>query len=127
MTREDFEKAKEIEKGINNSLEKVAQYKSRAERFNSYIDWMDGRHKPVEFAGKIYKKVDIKFNMDTRPVLSHAEDMFDLVEENKKDFLVFLKKCQSNYLKMIKEEEENIKKMNVVFSNLGNEEKAKTA
>ena len=127
MTREDFEKAKEIEKGINNSLEKVAQYKSRAERFNSYIDWMDGRHKPVEFAGKIYKKVDIKFNMDTSPVLSHAEDMFDLVEENKKDFLVFLKKCQSNYLKMVKEEEENIKKMNVVFSNLGNEEKAKTA
>ena len=127
MTREDFEKAKEIEKGINNSLEKVAQYKSRAERFNSYIDWMDGRHKPVEFAGKIYKKVDIKFNRDTRPVLSHAEDMFDLVEENKKDFLVFLKKCQSNYLKMVKEEEENIKKMNVVFSNIGNEEKAKTA
>jgi DNA replicative helicase MCM subunit Mcm2 (Cdc46/Mcm family) len=127
MTREDFEKAKEIEKGINNSLEKVAQYKSRAERFNSYIDWMDGRHKPVEFAGKIYKKVDVKFNMDARPVLSHAEDMFDLVEENKKDFLVFLKKCQSNYLKMVKEEEENIKKMNVVFSNLGNEEKVKTA
>jgi hypothetical protein len=127
MTREDFEKAKEIEKEINNSLEKVAQYKSRAERFNSYIDWMDGRHKPVEFAGKIYKKVDVKFNMDARPVLSHAEDMFDLVEENKKDFLVFLKKCQSNYLKMVKEEEENIKKMNVVFSNLGNEEKVKTA
>lgn len=128
MTKEVFEKAKEIEKEIDISNKKVKQYNERAKRFDDYIEWMDGRHKPIQFAGKTYKKVEIKFNMDEKPTAIHVEDLFDLVEENKKEFLSFLKKCQANYLKMVKDEENKIQTMENMFSELGNEiEESKTA
>ena len=88
---------------------------------------MDGRHKPIEFAGKTYKKVEIKFNMDEKPTTTHVEDMFDLVEENKKEFVSFLKKCQVNYLKMIEAEKDKVQNLENLFSTLGNETEVKTA
>ena len=88
---------------------------------------MDGRHKPIEFAGKTYKKVEIKFNMDEKPTTMHVEDMFDLVEENKKEFISFLKKCQVNYLKMIEAEKDKAQNLENLFSILGNEIEVKTA
>ena len=127
MTKETFEKAKEIEKEINISNEKINQYNKRANRFNDYIEWMDGRHKPIEFVGKTYKKVEIKFNMDEKPTTTHVEDMFDLVEENKKEFVSFLKKCQANYLKMIESEKDKVQSLENLFSTLGNETEVKTA
>ena len=127
MTKETFEKAKEIEKEIDISNEKIKQYNERAKRFNDYIEWMDGRHKPIEFAGKTYKKVEIKFNMDEKPTTTHVEDMFDLVEENKKEFVSFLKKCQVNYLKMIEAEKDKVQNLENLFFTLGNETEVKTA
>jgi hypothetical protein len=123
MTKEIFERAKEIEQKISSNDLEIKKLNAKASRFNDYIDWMDGRHKPIEHAGKTYKKVEIKFNMDARPTSIHIDDMFDMVEENKKDFLKFLIKSQSNYLEKIKTIEKENKILKEEFENLGNEEK----
>ena len=85
---------------------------------------MDGRVSPITWNGKVYKKVEIKFNMDEHPLNIDTRDMFDLVEENKKEFIDFLKKCQSGYLKKIKEIEASINKLEEEFVFLGTREVA---
>ena len=49
------------------------------------------------------------------------------VEENKKEFISFLKKCQVNYLKMIETEKDKVRSLENLFSILGNETEVKTA
>ena len=121
MTKELFDKANEILTEIKKRENDLLPLEERAKRFDDYIEWMDGRHQPIEFAGKTYKKVEIKFNMDNKPMTIHTVDMFDLVEENKKDFIAFLKKCQSNYQKKITENNRQIKELQKQFDELSEE------
>ena len=121
MTKELFDKANEIVTEIKKRENDLLPLEERAKRFDDYIEWMDGRHQPIEFAGKTYKKVEIKFNMDNKPMTIHTVDMFDLVEENKKDFIAFLKKCQSNYQKKITENNRQIKELQKQFDELSEE------
>jgi hypothetical protein len=127
MTKEIFERAKVIEQEMSERKTRSQEYKQRAEHFNQYIDWMDGRHAPIKFANKVYKKVELKFNMYENPTVYHIEDAFDMIEENKKDFIAFLKKCQSNYLKLSEAEENKIVALEKEFGNLGEEAESKIA
>ena len=119
MTLEEFNKASEIRKNIEEFIKIKNSLTSRVERFNDYLSFMDGRVPPVTWNGKIYKKAEIRFNMDEHPLNIDTRDMFDLVEENKKEFIDFLKKCQNGYLKKIKEIEASINKLEEEFISLG--------
>lgn len=124
MTLEEFNKASEIRKNIEELIKTKNSLTSRVERFNDYLSFMDGRVSPVTWNGKVYKKAEIRFNMDEHPLNIDTRDMFDLIEENKKEFVDFLKKCQSGYLKKIKEIEANINKLEEEFITLGTREVA---
>lgn len=124
MTLEEFNKAAEIRKNIEELIKTKNSLTSRVERFNDYLSFMDGRVPPVTWNGKVYKKAEIRFNMDEHPLNIDTRDMFDLVEENKKEFVDFLKKCQNGYLKKIKEIEANINKLEEEFVILGTREVA---
>ena len=119
MTKELFEKALKIQEEIELNKKTLIPLEARVKRFDDYIEWMDGRHQPIKVAGKTYKKAEINFYMDERPTNTHVEDLFDMVEENKKDFLIFLKKCQTNYQKKILEVSKQIKKLEEEFVSLG--------
>ena len=62
--------------------------------------------------------------MDEHPLNIDTRDMFDLVEENKKEFVDFLKKCQSGYLKKIKEIDSSLQNLEFEFESLGKAEAA---
>ena len=124
MTLEEFNKAAEIRKNIEELIKIKNSLISRVERFNDYLSFMDGRVPPITWNGKVYKKAEIKFNMDEHPLNTDIRDMFDLVEENKKEFIDFLKKCQNGYLKKIKEIEASINKFEEEFVSLGTREVA---
>lgn len=124
MTKEEFLKAKEIVGNIGKLATDNKNLQVRSDRFNDYIEWMDGRHNPITFAGRTYKKVEVKFNMLDKPTDVDARDLFDIVEENKKDFVAFLKKCQKNYDDKIKANEKQIEELDKEFGLLGNEMKA---
>lgn len=118
MTTQSFEKALDLRKQISDIEKTVPVLNSRIERFNDYIEFMDGRVKPISRNGKNYKKVEIKFNINDIPTDLDARDMFDIVEENKKDFVEFLKKCQKNYEKKLQHQAEIIVNLEEEFANL---------
>lgn len=124
MTLEEFNKAAEIRKNIEELIKTKNSLINRVERFNDYLSFMDGRVSPITWNNKVYKKAEIRFNMDEHPLNIDTRDMFDLVEENKKEFIDFLKKCQSGYLKKIKEIEVSINKFEEEFITLGTREVA---
>ena len=107
MTEEQFETALKIKEKIEENEKEIPALKERVLRFNDYIKHVSSDESPVVYYGKKYKKVDIAFNMGN-PTISDVRDYFDIVEENKKDFLDFLKKCQKNYKKRIEEHESEI-------------------
>lgn len=118
MTKELFNRAKEILEEITNKEQELTLLEKRAERFGAYIEWMDGRHQPIKANGKIYKKVDIKFNMSERPTDVSVDDLFDITEENKKEFVEFLQKCQKGYLKKIKDNRQQVEELQRQFDEL---------
>ena len=122
MTKELFDKAKDLLETIEVKNKEVSILEKRTERFAAYIDWMDGRHQPIKANGKTYRKVEIKFNMSTRPTEVSVDDLFDLVEENKKEFVDFLQKCQKNYLKKTKENKSQVEKLWQEFNSLKDED-----
>ncbi len=121
MTKELFDKAKDLLEAIEMKNKEVGILEKRAERFAAYIDWMDGRHQPIKANGKTYRKVEIKFNMSVRPTEVSVDDLFDLVEENKKEFVDFLQKCQKSYLKKTKENKSQVEKLWQEFDSLKDE------
>jgi hypothetical protein len=121
MTKELFNRAKEILEEISNKEQELTLLEKRAERFGVYIEWMDGRHQPIKANGKIYKKVDIKFNMSERPTDVSVDDLFDITEENKKEFVEFLQKCQKSYLKKIKDNRQQVEELQREFDSLSEE------
>lgn len=118
MTKELFNRAKEILEEITNKEQELTLLEKRAERFGVYIEWMDGRHQPIKANGKIYKKVDIKFNMSEKPTDVSIDDLFDITEENKKEFVEFLQKCQKGYLKKIKDNRQQVEELQRQFDEL---------
>ena len=118
MTKELFNRAKEILEEITNKEQELTLLEKRAERFGVYIEWMDGRHQPIKANGKIYKKVDIKFNMSEKPTDVSVDDLFDITEENKKEFVEFLQKCQKGYLKKIKDNRQQVEELQRQFDEL---------
>lgn len=122
MTKELFDKAKDLLETIEVKNKEADILEKRAERFAAYIDWMDGRHQPIKANGKTYRKVEIKFNMSVRPTEVSVDDLFDLVEENKKEFVDFLQKCQKNYLKKTKENKSQVEKLWQEFNSLKDED-----
>lgn len=118
MTKEAFEKARDIIQNIDFLGKEIPKLEERIERFDEYIEWMDGRHNPIKFAGKEYKKVEIKFNMSERVTDIDGRDLFDIVEENKKEFIDFLKKCQNNYKKKLENNKKEIKSLENDFAEL---------
>jgi hypothetical protein len=118
MTKELFNRAKEILEEITNKEQELTLLEKRAERFGVYIEWMDGRHQPIKANGKIYKKVDIKFNMSEKPTDVSVDDLFDITEENKKEFVEFLQKCQKGYLKKIKDNRQQVEELQRQFDKL---------
>lgn len=121
MTKELFNRAKEILEEIANKEQELTLLEKRAERFGVYIEWMDGRHQPIKANGKIYKKVDIKFNMSERPTDVSVDDLFDITEENKKEFVEFLQKCQKGYLKKIKDNRQQVEELQRQFDELSSD------
>lgn len=121
MTKELFDKAKDLLETIEVKNKEADILEKRAERFAAYIDWMDGRRQPIKANGKTYRKVEIKFNMSARPTEVSVDDLFDLVEENKKEFVDFLQKCQKNYLKKTKENKSQVEKLWQEFDSLKDE------
>lgn len=96
MTEENFKKAEEIRNEISEREKFIPLLQKRVNRFDDYLNFMDGRKNPVEFCGKTYKKAELKFTLDNPTVFNPVDD-FDMIEENKKEFISFLKKCQANY------------------------------
>lgn len=117
MTEENFKKAEELKKQINNKKTLLPLLEKRIGRFNDYISFMDGRKNPVEFCGKKYKKAEIKFVLENPTVYNPIDD-FDLIEENKKEFVDFLSKCQKNYEKKLSIYNSEIEKLNKEFEEL---------
>lgn len=117
MTEEKFNKAEELKKEISNRKQMLPIYINRVKRFDDYISFMDGRKNPVKFCGKIYKKAEVKFVMDN-PTMTDPNDLFDMVEENKKEFVDFLSKCQKNYKKKLETLNSDIEKLNKEFEEL---------
>ena len=127
MTKEDFNKAIEINKKIEEASRLGPILKEREERFNDYIEFMDGRVSPLKAHGKVLPKVEIKFNINDRMTDVDIRDMFNIVEENKKEFVEFFKKCKANYKKKIEVNEKEIKSLEKEFENIGKEEKTEAA
>lgn len=99
MEIENFKRAKEIEEQINEIDRQTPILQNRIRRYDDYLHLMDGRIPAPTYAGKPMKKVELKLNVD--PIKIDTSDQFDMVEENKADFIIFLKKCQSNYKKLV--------------------------
>jgi len=127
MTLEDFNKAAEVRESISKAEKQLPLLDMKVNRFDDYINFMDGRVNPIKAHGKVYKKVEIKFNINERVTDYDVRDMFDIVEENKKEFIEFLKKCQNNYKKKIEEQKKLINSLNEEFSNIGNNTKEEAA
>lgn len=99
MTLEQYNRAKEIENELMQIKNQLPVLIQRVARFNDYLHLMDGRIPAPQYAGKIVKKVELKINTDAIEI--DLRDRFDMVEDNKKEFVDFLKKCQANYQKQI--------------------------
>ena len=127
MTKEEFKKAVDINEKIAEAERKIPILSTRVERFDDYIGFMDGRVPPLEAHGKILPKVEVKFNINDRMTDVDARDMFNIVEENKKEFIDFLKKCQANYKKKLEAQGKEIKELEKEFENIGKEEKTEAA
>lgn len=121
MTIEDFQKANEIVDKLALLGKQNAIYQTRIGRIKEYIK-IAKKTDSIEFAGKVYKTIDLKFNVTNPPTNVYVDDMFDLVGENKEDFFVFLKKTISNYEKRIKENDKEIANLQSQFDLLGNKE-----
>ena len=81
---------------------------------------MKDSHQPIKIRDKVYRKVDIRFNINSVTDIDVA-DMFDMVDENKKEFVDFLKKCQANYKKKIDNCNKEIKELYAEFDQLEDE------
>lgn len=99
MTPEQYNRAKEIETELLNIKKDLPMLAERVARFNDYLHLMDGRTPAPEYAGKPMKKVELIIRTDSIKI--DLRDRFDMVEDNKKEFVDFLKKCQANYQKQI--------------------------
>lgn len=126
MTLDAFTKATEIKQKIADVEQEVPILQKRIERFNDYIEFMDGRIKPITAYGKTYKKAEIHFNINERVTDVDSRDMFDIVEENKKEFVEFLKKCQKNYEKKLTEQTDTIEILEKEFADLSSDFENKT-
>ena len=127
MTKEEFKKAVDINEKIAEAERKMPILSTRIERFNDYINFMDGRVPPLKAHGKILPKVEVKFNINDRMTDVDIRDMFNIVEENKKDFVEFLKKCQSNYKKKLEIQGKEIEELEKEFESIGKKEKTEAA
>lgn len=121
MTIEDFQKANEIVDKLSILGKQIATYQNRISRIKEYIK-IAKKTTSMEFAGKEYKTIELKFNVTNPPTNVYVDDMFDLVGENREDFFVFLKKTISNYEKKIKDNEKEIAELQSQFDLLGNKE-----
>ena len=66
MTLEDFNKATEIRESISEAEKQLPLLDMKINRFDDYINFMDGRINPIKAHGKVYKKAEIKFNINER-------------------------------------------------------------
>lgn len=114
MTKEKLEEILKINKDISSLEKEIEVFNKRIERVKAYIAYMDGRVKPVMFGPNPAKKVEIKFQIEEH-CKTNIDDMFDLAEENKEEFVKFLKNCLSSYEKKIKANEKKIQELNIIF------------
>ena len=121
MTIEDFQKANEIVDKLSILGKQITTYQTRIGRIKEYIK-VAKKTTSMEFAGKEYKTIELKFNVTNPPTNVYVDDMFDLVGENREDFFAFLKKTISNYEKKIKDNEKEIVELQSQFDLLGNKE-----
>ena len=116
MTLEQYNKAKEVEAELLSIKQELPKLAERVVRYNDYLKLMDGRTPAPTYAGKPVKKAELKLNVD--PIKTDLADNFDMIEENKEDFVKFLKKCQANYQKQIESLMKRQEELEVEFARI---------
>lgn len=118
MTLEEYEMAKEIMMKIQEHEKEIMILNGRASRVNEYIELAKKKDSKVTFAGKEHDRISMRFIFNN-PTESDVRDMFSLIDDNKADFLAFLKKSVSNYEKEIKRHEKEIADLKETFASIG--------
>ena len=100
MTEQQFEEIKKISEEIDLIKKANEKLLTKIERIDEYISFLkeDGDTIISKITGKQYPKVEYQFLTGNGPTETDIKDYgFNVILENKEEFIKFLKACQKGY------------------------------